>query len=52
MRLMDDPDLACRIVRAAFMDVRERFDIARTVAATQELYQDVVRDCQPKPRRS
>jgi starch synthase (maltosyl-transferring) len=52
MRLMDDPDLASRLARAARQDVERRFDISHTVAATQALYQDVVRDCQPKPRRS
>jgi glycosyltransferase involved in cell wall biosynthesis len=39
MRLMDDPDLACRLARTAQQDVRRRFDIARTVAATQSLYE-------------
>ena len=39
MRLMDDPELASRLVRAAQLDVRRRFDISHTVAATQALYE-------------
>jgi glycosyltransferase involved in cell wall biosynthesis len=39
MRLMDEPDLAQRLATAARRDVEERFDIARTVAATQLIYE-------------
>jgi len=39
MRLMDDPDLASRLARAARQEVDRRFDIACTVAATQALYE-------------
>jgi glycosyltransferase involved in cell wall biosynthesis len=38
MRLMDDPDLGRRLAGAARRDVEQRFGIARTVAATQALY--------------
>ncbi len=44
MRLMDDPDLACRLACAAQRDVRKRFDISQTVAATQELYERLLRN--------
>lgn len=39
MRLMDDPGMARSLARAAQLEVRRRFDIVRTVAATQSLYE-------------
>jgi hypothetical protein len=44
MRLMDDPELACRLARAARLDVQRRFDISQTIAQTQALYESSVRN--------
>ncbi len=44
MRLMDDPELACRLARAARLDVQGRFDISQTIAQTQALYESSVRN--------
>ncbi len=41
-RLMDDPDLACRLARVARMDACRRFDISQTIAQTQALYESLV----------
>lgn len=49
MRLMDDPDLASRLARAAQMDVQRRFDISHTIAATQELYERVMQNRNIEP---
>lgn len=46
-RLMDDPDLARRLVRAAHQAVLQRFDIANTVAAMQAIYENVLRGRNP-----
>jgi len=42
-RLLDDPVLAGRLARAARQDACRRFDIARTLGATQTLYEDIIR---------
>ena len=42
MRLMDNPELADRLTRAARRDVEERFDILKTIAQTQSLYENVL----------
>jgi len=47
MRLMDDPALARALARAARRDVEQRFDIARTVQATQDLYERIARRWRP-----
>ncbi len=44
MRLMDDPGLARSLARAAQLDVRRRFDILHTIAATQALYESLMRN--------
>jgi glycosyltransferase involved in cell wall biosynthesis len=44
MRLMDDPGLARSLARAAQLDVRKRFDILHTIAATQALYESLMRN--------
>jgi glycosyltransferase involved in cell wall biosynthesis len=45
MRLMDEPDLGRSLAAAARRDVEQRFDIARTVAATQALYERLMLRC-------
>lgn len=42
MRLLNDSDLACRLARAARLQVKEHFDISHTVDATQALYESVL----------
>jgi len=42
MRLMDDPALGRGLTAAARSDVEKRFDIARTVAETQALYEQLL----------
>jgi glycosyltransferase involved in cell wall biosynthesis len=44
MRLMDDPELACRLACAARLDVRRRFEISQTITQTQALYESSVRN--------
>jgi glycosyltransferase involved in cell wall biosynthesis len=44
MRLMDNPGLACALAREAQRDVRKRFDIMYTIAATQALYESLMRN--------
>jgi len=46
VRLVDDPRLARALALAARRDAEERFDIARTVGATQALYESVARRVQ------
>jgi glycosyltransferase involved in cell wall biosynthesis len=41
-RLLDDPELACRLGRAAQTAIRERFSVDRMVRATEQLYADLL----------
>ena len=43
-KLIDDPELAGRLVAAGRRDVKERFDISRTIAATQGLYESLLKE--------